>query len=250
MQNKKRKSEDGDNAMIIPQELIDEALQGNEAKGYGDFEADKTQIFNIEDLRNKHRIQLEQAFRQRRNSELKEYNEVQRETDVIYIPDIHGDLTALRNSLTNLGVINEHDEWVGGKSVVVFSGDYIDRGEENLAVLDFVWKLQEEAGFSGGKVELLLGNHEAAMLAGLLGDKFLFYTWLSQGGLNVLINVAEHYNFREEKDWLVTAKSFNQRELIANFTQYGDRIRSINALYNMFFQEGERYHEMLNEMKD
>lgn len=60
MPNKKRKSEDGDvdhsplNAMIIPQEMIEEALQTNESKTFNENE---TQIFNIEGLRNQHRIQ-------------------------------------------------------------------------------------------------------------------------------------------------------------------------------------------------
>ena len=265
MPNKKRKSEDGDvdhspmNAMVIPQEMIDKALQMNESQIFDD---DQTQIFSIEDLRNQHRIQLEEAFRERRNSESKEYNEVQRETDVIYIPDIHGDLTALRNSLTNLGVINEHDEWVGGKSVVVFSGDYIDRGEQNIAVLDFVWKLKEEAGFSGGKVELLLGNHEAAMIGGLLGDNQLLFTWLCQGGINVVIEAAEKISRQKGyEEYFSYAHSLlndlKSQKLLSGqikiFRQYNLNEEVFNHILEhlryWIFDENGKFYDLFNSMK-
>ncbi|HQY65062.1 MAG TPA: calcineurin, partial [Polyangiaceae bacterium] len=54
---------------------------------------------------------------------------------VIAIGDIHGDLRAARRALRTAGAIDERDAWVGGKLVVVQTGDQIDRGKEDREVL-------------------------------------------------------------------------------------------------------------------
>ena len=50
------------------------------------------------------------AVRDKRlNLELAEYDEVIRETEVFYVPDIHGDLKALKASLLQMGLVDESD---------------------------------------------------------------------------------------------------------------------------------------------
>ena len=281
MQNKQQSQDsDGDKAMIIPQEMIDQSLSSQEVLNDDnnariiapeivdkarrlqeeyDFENAVTQPIDIGEFRAKQRQKVQEALKKRRNSELREYDEVQRETDVSYIPDIHGDLQALKNSLMALGLIDENDKWKGEKSVVVFSGDYIDRGEQNLEVLDFVWKLKQEAEIRGGGVELLLGNHETFMLGGLLGDERFFYSWLLQGGLNVLINVASEYNYETEKDWLLHLKEYvddfknldpkHKVEIITYIKNTVKEFRSTKELHKMFFKSNGRYSEMLKKTK-
>jgi len=48
----------------------------------------------------------------------------------------------------------------------VQTGDCVDRGPHSVAVLQLMWRLQEEAAAAGGEVRLLLGNHEAWALGG------------------------------------------------------------------------------------
>lgn len=93
---------------------------------------------------------------------------------IVQISDIHGYLTSAQSALLAVGDVDEFDpiveldasntlHWAGGEQyVLVFNGDVIDRGSENAACLDLVWRLQREA--PPGHVRYLLGNHEMALL--------------------------------------------------------------------------------------
>lgn len=79
---------------------------------------------------------------------------------VVAIGDIHGDLEAARRALRLAGAIDAKDAWIGGKLVVVQTGDQIDRGDDDKKILDLFEKLKEEAPKTGGEVISLVGNHE------------------------------------------------------------------------------------------
>jgi hypothetical protein len=79
---------------------------------------------------------------------------------VVAIGDLHGDLDAARRALRLGGAIDGSDAWIGGKLVVVQTGDAIDRGDDDRKILDLLEKLKLEAPKSGGEVVALLGNHE------------------------------------------------------------------------------------------
>lgn len=79
---------------------------------------------------------------------------------VVAIGDIHGDLDAAKKALRAAGAIDASDAWIGGKLVVVQTGDQIDRGKDDRAVLDLFEKLKGEAKSAGGEVVALSGNHE------------------------------------------------------------------------------------------
>lgn len=79
---------------------------------------------------------------------------------VVAIGDIHGDLRAARKALRTAGAIDERDAWIGGKLVVVQTGDQLDRGKDDREVLDLFEKLKGEASATGGRVLSLSGNHE------------------------------------------------------------------------------------------
>ena len=79
---------------------------------------------------------------------------------VVAIGDIHGDLTALRGALRLAGAIDTDDHWIGKDLTVVQTGDQIDRGDQDREVLDVLEKLATDAKAAGGKLYVLLGNHE------------------------------------------------------------------------------------------
>jgi hypothetical protein len=79
---------------------------------------------------------------------------------VVAIGDLHGDLAATRKALRLAGAIDERDTWIGADLVVVQTGDDIDRGDEDRAVLDLLEGVAAAAQQVGGALVLLNGNHE------------------------------------------------------------------------------------------
>ena len=138
----------------------------------------------------------------RLNADCREYSEVVRETDVMSIPDVHGDIVALKKSLRGLGLTDSSDSWIGGDNVAVFLGDYIDRGNANLEVLDYIVKLKAEAEAAGGRIDLILGNHESMML-GAIRDKMHYRKyWLlpENGGGKVFEEVRNRYQLKSDQE--------------------------------------------------
>lgn len=79
---------------------------------------------------------------------------------IVAIGDLHGDLAATRATLRLAGAIDDKDRWAGGSLMVVQTGDQIDRGDDDRAVVDLFDRLRAEATAAGGKVIALVGNHE------------------------------------------------------------------------------------------
>ena len=95
--------------------------------------------------------------------------------DVYIVGDAHADYERLVNVLQAAGIIPGKPvdpadvRWAGGKSVVVFTGDLIDKGPKNnnraLDIITLVRALGDAASQEGGQVVALMGNHEAEFLA-------------------------------------------------------------------------------------
>jgi len=79
---------------------------------------------------------------------------------IVAIGDLHGDLDHAKRALRLAGAIDERDQWVGGRLVVVQTGDEIDRGDDDRAVLDAIEGWKRQAAAAGGELVALLGNHE------------------------------------------------------------------------------------------
>lgn len=85
---------------------------------------------------------------------------------VVAIGDLHGDLQAMRDVLRLAGATDESDRWVGGKLVVVQTGDQLDRGDDEREILDGLQELALQARAAGGAVVVLNGNHETMNVQG------------------------------------------------------------------------------------
>ncbi len=79
---------------------------------------------------------------------------------LVAFADVHGDLAAARGVLLLAGLIDVNDAWTGGTTVVVQTGDQLDRGDDEQAILDLFEALREQAWAAGGGFYPLLGNHE------------------------------------------------------------------------------------------
>ena len=66
--------------------------------------------------------------------------------------------------LQTAGLVDDKLRWTGGTTVYVQTGDVFDRGPKVRETLDLLIRLEDEAKRTGGRVEFLLGNHEAMNL--------------------------------------------------------------------------------------
>lgn len=85
---------------------------------------------------------------------------------VVAIGDVHGAYEALTKTLAKAGVVDEELGWSGGTTHLVFTGDILDRGPHSRKVMDLIMRLEGEALDAGGRVHMLLGNHEVMNLIG------------------------------------------------------------------------------------
>jgi hypothetical protein len=85
---------------------------------------------------------------------------------IVAVGDVHGDLDATKRALRLGGLIDAGDHWSGGTTVFVQTGDQLDRGDDEQAILDLLSRLEQEAEAAGGAVHILNGNHEYMNAAG------------------------------------------------------------------------------------
>ena len=86
---------------------------------------------------------------------------------VVAVGDVHGDVEALADVLRMAGLIDEKRQWVGGKTHLVQTGDIADRAPRTRDCYELLMRLEREALAAGGRVHVLLGNHE---VMNMLGD--------------------------------------------------------------------------------
>lgn len=85
---------------------------------------------------------------------------------VFALSDIESKFYNYESILRAGGVIDENYNWTYGKGHLVINGDLFDRGLDLMAVLWLTYKLDYESALAGGKVHVLLGNHEEMVLRG------------------------------------------------------------------------------------
>jgi len=85
---------------------------------------------------------------------------------IVAIGDIHGDYDNYIAVLKNAGVVNRRGRWAAGKTHVVQVGDIPDRGPDTLKIIEHLQKLEKQAKKAGGRLHLLIGNHEHMNITG------------------------------------------------------------------------------------
>jgi hypothetical protein len=82
------------------------------------------------------------------------------------VSDIHGNFTDLVILLQRHHIIDPRQRWSFGRGQLVVAGDVFDRGAGVTESLWLLRSLEEQAASAGGRVHVLLGNHEAMALNG------------------------------------------------------------------------------------
>ncbi len=85
---------------------------------------------------------------------------------VVAFADVHGAYEELTTLLRSAGVVDAGLRWSAGKTHLVSLGDLLDRGADSRKVMDLLMRLQGEAAAAGGRLHVVLGNHEAMNVLG------------------------------------------------------------------------------------
>lgn len=83
---------------------------------------------------------------------------------ILAISDIHGEYEAMVAFLQHAGVIDQAGRWIWGDGHLVVVGDIVDRGNRVTECLWFLYRLEREAAQAGGRVHVVLGNHEMMVM--------------------------------------------------------------------------------------
>jgi len=79
---------------------------------------------------------------------------------IVAVGDIHGAFDNFVAILRAAQVIDNRNRWSGKRTVLVQTGDILDRGPDSRKAIDLIRRLERDAQRAGGRVVSLLGNHE------------------------------------------------------------------------------------------
>ena len=85
---------------------------------------------------------------------------------IVAVGDIHGGYDEFVAILRAAGIVDGSNQWTGGASHLVQTGDCLDRGAASRKVMDLLMTLEGQARKAKGRVHVLLGNHEAMNMYG------------------------------------------------------------------------------------
>ena len=85
---------------------------------------------------------------------------------IVAVGDLHGDFSAWRDIARTAQLVDERGRWIGRDTILVQTGDIVDRGPDSLEIIRDLMRLQHEAVRAHGQVIVLVGNHEAMNLTG------------------------------------------------------------------------------------
>src|SRR5210317_760796 len=85
---------------------------------------------------------------------------------VVAISDVHGAYDAMVETLRNVDILDDELSWAGGTSHLVCRLLLVKRGPRSRDAMDLLIRLEAEAQLAGGRVHVLIGNHESMNMVG------------------------------------------------------------------------------------
>lgn len=116
------------------------------------------------------------AILQAGNSKEEKTIEYKGVSKIAAISDIHGQYDTFITLLKNNNIVTQEGAWNFGQGHLVVAGDIFDRGPQVTEVLWFLYNLEKQAEEQGGKLHVLLGNHDVMVLNGNLRSVHPKYT--------------------------------------------------------------------------
>jgi len=106
---------------------------------------------------------------------------------IVAVGDLHGDFDHAVAVLKKASLIDENLQWIGKKTILVQTGDQIDRGDQDRKILDLFERLKPAAQRVGGEVYALVGNHE-------IMNADMDFRYVFDGGWGEFDEFADLYN--------------------------------------------------------
>jgi len=79
---------------------------------------------------------------------------------IVAVGDLHGDYDQYLQVLRDNDLVDKRLRWQGGNTHFVQMGDVTDRGPDSLKIIQHLMNLEKQAEKAGGRVHVLIGNHE------------------------------------------------------------------------------------------
>ena len=114
---------------------------------------------------------------------------------ILVIGDLHGDYENFEKIIKGTGLVDGGLHWKAGDTHLVQTGDIMDRGPNAKEILDVLMALEREAEAAGGKVHVLLGNHEELNIGGVI---FRYPDYLTANQFKSFL--PEKYRRRKERE--------------------------------------------------
>jgi hypothetical protein len=87
---------------------------------------------------------------------------------VLAVGDLHGNYPGFKRILQEAGILDKRGHWRARDTHLVQLGDILGRGGEPGKIFKLLKRMEEEAPEFGSRVHVLLGNHEAMSMSGLI----------------------------------------------------------------------------------
>lgn len=87
---------------------------------------------------------------------------------ILAVGDLHGNYAGFRRILLEAGIIDKRGHWRARDTHLVQLGDILGRGGQPGKIFKLLKRLEAEAPEFGSRVHVLLGNHEAMSMSGLI----------------------------------------------------------------------------------
>ncbi|MDF1865785.1 MAG: metallophosphoesterase [Saprospiraceae bacterium] len=194
------------------------------------FQRDSLPVVNLQDLH----------FEPEKQSTFKDIEKI------VALSDVHGQYDLMIELLKANEVIDDQNHWKYGNGHLVIVGDNMDRGGKVMDILWYLFFLQKEAIKAGGKVHVMIGNHEIMVLNGDLRYLHPKYRYTSASFTKIYRDFFEEGSILG--DWIASHQvmlSINQRLFIHAGVSPSilDLKMSIKKINQTFRQQIIRRHE-------
>jgi hypothetical protein len=183
------------------------------------------------------------------------------------IGDVHGELEKLRDLLRDAELIrrdtDKNETWSGGESTLWLMGDLVDHGPDGIGAIALLMRLQQQAAAVGGRVQVLIGNHDILLLAAHRfgtrpipgSEKTCRDYWQENGGQEADLERITPDHVR----WLsgLPAMAREGEHLLAHadallYTRYGESITQVNQAMSALLQSDDvaSWDRLLDEFSE